>query len=434
MDQHEAEGSDQHLYYLCHNTDFQDLRLRARSLKKDNYISPGNKILHEIRCAREKHHRASQYARSAHVPMTLPFPVGQPGGRDQPLWHILDCFNKSTALYIFDSRQLFPYIGAMGIDVWLYRQWFRPFRSNIELGRYIAKVFAVEYDPRSVNPGSDLDKLIALHCNVCEQSKRIADTTAQHDPFTQAPVDSVQGPLRAESWKPQCFNFKDRELMQKDWRETHILQPLFRALFMVLVVPEDGDWKPWLVDGVMDVANLKVRLVKSGSTNGLSAPISFSPLAGVALDDSYRYDSPTITTTLAEATRFIMDLETREMMTFGMLPDITSISTSTIDYWMPKEGRLTYALELGWDRRRDGSLFHVPKMSSQWVSQRVFGQVRPWMGEGAHLNLVLAQKMVQRMLVYEQYPYIRPEEFAPGKDGVPEWPRPDDPSTWCYHE
>ncbi|KAI1378699.1 hypothetical protein F4677DRAFT_376163 [Hypoxylon crocopeplum] len=381
--------------------DFKRLRLANNYAKESQRTTAREKILHQVRCAREYRHRAFQYARSAHTPMTVNFSVCQPAGKPD-LWHALDCFNKSTALYIFDSHQLFPYKGAMAIDVWLYRRWFRPYITDIEFNRYFAKVFAVQYDARSSHKIHNVDELIALHCNVCEQSSRAADAAGQRD-STQSPIEPTKGPLRLKQWDFSCSTYSEKELVRKDWRRTHILQPLFRAVFMVLV-PNPHPWKPWLVDRVKDVAKLKVQLVLTDHTEGLSGPIEFpSSLMDYKLAASDGPGYRTVTTTFERATDFIMQLEQREMAAFGIQPEIRRLDPESTRFWQCEAEWLEHARRLGWDEERDGALDKVSERSSTWLDSRRFPL---WTGDGAEEALTLAQKMVERTRAYSIYPHL----------------------------
>ncbi|KAJ2986313.1 hypothetical protein NUW58_g5088 [Xylaria curta] len=162
-----------------------------------------------------------------------------------------------------------------------------------------------------------------------------------------------------------------------DWQHTTIIQPLFRALFMVLVYPDklmipteprDMSWVP----------NAKVQLILTGITEGLSAPISFDELREYSIGTSYTSGGQTITTTLSIATEFILHLEQREIAAFGIQPNTCSLPADAL---RPRLLEIREkAKKLGWVEERDGSLDDLSPRSSEWVDRTIFPT---WLGDGA---------------------------------------------------
>lgn len=80
---------------------------------------------------------------------------------------------------------------------------------------------------------------------------------------------------------------------------------------MLIVEPiHIGSKDPW------DLGSLPTRLVRTGVTSGLSAPISFASLLENPTIISNLYEIEVVHTTLAKATHFIMQLEQGESLAF----------------------------------------------------------------------------------------------------------------------
>ncbi|KAI0438477.1 hypothetical protein F4803DRAFT_565233 [Xylaria telfairii] len=133
----------------------------------DPKIRPRDKILLRMRTDAE-----------AYTPSTITFPSGQINSQVKKA--ALGCYNTIIALYCFDDRQQFPYILAMDIEDWLWRQWFRPYIPDIDVWRTFVKIFAVRYDVKGYRGSEaqrDLDGLISPHCNILLNRVRIWDQT-----------------------------------------------------------------------------------------------------------------------------------------------------------------------------------------------------------------------------------------------------------------
>ncbi|KAI0440280.1 hypothetical protein F4803DRAFT_577935 [Xylaria telfairii] len=152
--------------YKCYFKAWRDVGIReetalrkemSRAMINPN-ISPRDKILLQLRTEAEG--RIRQYASSA-CPCTIDFPSGRPPCYAGPRAAI-GCLNTTTALYIFDGRQQFPYDRARDLEIWLWRKRFKPYTTDIELDRSFVQIFAVEYETLDVRVGS----LISLHCRV----------------------------------------------------------------------------------------------------------------------------------------------------------------------------------------------------------------------------------------------------------------------------
>ncbi|KAK5635202.1 hypothetical protein RRF57_010914 [Xylaria bambusicola] len=162
---------------------------------------------------------------------------------------------------------------------------------------------------------------------------------------------------------------------EKYWRHTLLMQPLFRAVFMVLILPNTKELKP---RGIKWIAGVQVRLTLTGITEGLSAPISFEEIREYSTEN-YKPGDQTIATTLGIATKFILQLEQREIDAFGIRPDLCRLIADNIIPPRILEYR-EKAKRLGWVEERDGRLDELSPRSSEWVDRIIFPR---WFGNGA---------------------------------------------------
>ncbi|KAI1422834.1 hypothetical protein F5Y12DRAFT_760874 [Xylaria sp. FL1777] len=253
----------------------------------------------------------------------------------------------------------------MDMEIWFWRQWFCPYTTDIELGRSFVQIFALEYETSSIK-GSDIqsDSLIFLHCDICEQLERFKEAVYTSKSPNSPP--SMSGPLRDLPW-PTSHDKNER-------CGYRYVQPLFRALFMVLVHPKE-QLPPWPKD-IRWVAQAQVQPILMGATDGLSALICFDEIREYSTGDSYTPGSQTITTTLAIATKFVLRLEQLEVAAFDVQPNIFSLSPTSS--YLLEHGE--EAGKLGWVEERDGSLDDLSPRSSEWVDRTLFPK---WLGRGA---------------------------------------------------
>ncbi|KAI0183608.1 hypothetical protein EV127DRAFT_489483 [Xylaria flabelliformis] len=332
-------------------------------------IQPRDKILLRMRTDAEGDTRILQYSRSAYTPRNVGFPSGQVESRNAESV-ARSCFNTTIGLYILDDWQQFPYNRALALEAWLWRQWFRPYSTDIEAERTFVQIFAAKYDEKGYR-GSEaqLDDLISVHCNVCEQSERLRDIACLEAGPDLLPL--MNGPLRGPHWG----HINARVAKDEYWRHTLLMQPLFRAIFMVLTPPDTTIPRP---RGIKWIADVQVRLILTGITEGLSAPISLEEIREYSKGAPYMSGDQTIITTLEVATKFILRLEQREVDAFGIRPNLCRLITDISPPWI-----LEYrekAKLLGWVEERDGRLDELSPRSSEWVDRTVFPK---WLGNGA---------------------------------------------------
>ncbi|OTA95214.1 hypothetical protein M434DRAFT_380814 [Hypoxylon sp. CO27-5] len=325
-----------------------------------------------MRANEESSRRFSEYHRSAYVPATLPYHFGT-----SPLYSTVatKCLwaslNTTIALYIFDKRQNFPYVPAMDIEAWLWRQWFKPYESNIAL-HYFSSIFAVEYNVNLADRKFRPEKLAAFHCNTYEQAQRVKDTVVPEGE-KDASTPAVHGPLRSQPWPVYQSDFDGHRRLASS-----TIQPLYRALFIALFCPQKNIHDLRMPEEIPEV---EVQLVLTGITEGLSAPISLEELRDDALDGSYHPGATAIKTSLGAAVRFIMGLEQREIAASGgiLQPDVAKL------HWW--DWHRVEAKKLGWIEERDGNLDDLSPRSFEWVDRNIF---KKWVGAGAIRTLQFA--------------------------------------------
>lgn len=277
---------------------------------------------------------------------------------------IIDCHNKSTAIYLFDpQRQASHLVNGIWkfVDIWLYRQWFRPYESDIEHGRYVAKSMSLVWDAETGKP--TITDLVAFHTNLCQD--------LSNDIFTRLPPEVLDTKLIAGSKAVEKWP-SGREDLLATLSQRYVLQPLFQAVFIVMdqtLGPTEGPLTS------NDIGDIPVSLMLTGCTKGLSGPISFDSLYrnGYVLSALSNSASTVdgVRVTLKNAIQFIIDLENREKAVFGLRP-----SPSLLDDSVELENE---ARRLGWDSSTHGEL-PLDQPTSTWVDK---GKYREWTGQGA---------------------------------------------------
>ncbi|KAL7960277.1 hypothetical protein V8C34DRAFT_312811 [Trichoderma compactum] len=152
---------------------------------------------------------------------------------------------------------------------YIYRRWFRPYRSEIDFCASSATVIAK----------FEAQRIIEVEKRAATQNRYI-------------------------------FSWSSPENL-----DPYILQPLFRAL--VLIVSDEKYNK----EPSTAVGNLPVYLARTGVEEELSAPISFEPLAAKII--SHVEPGRVVQVTLETAIDFVIGLEAREAAAFGLRPDPT---------------------------------------------------------------------------------------------------------------
>ena len=315
-----------------------------------------HEILQDLRSKQEYHHRESLYVHSA----MHPFQPHMKSPQDLPEFSLqtaIEFCNKTAPIYILrhDSPQYVSYL-LVAIHNYIYRHWFRPYRSEIEYGQFLAKLFA----PRSLPPVNttslgalaDLAQdLTSAICTKVEQVQHLAQQLIGHD-LDEQEEKLGTGPIGREI---------DQFILDQEF---FVLQPLFRAIAIVVCNSSLDIESP-------SIPQLSVVIVRTGIEDGLSAPITFDSIADKITKslDSASGEARAVQTTLETATTFLMELEQREIAAFGMRPDpVTSTKGLESGYLLGRDELLRRARRLGWTD--DMGLLEGP--SSNWVDETLY--------------------------------------------------------------
>ncbi|KAF5964108.1 hypothetical protein FBULB1_12972 [Fusarium bulbicola] len=259
------------------------------------------------------------------------------------------------------------------LDVWLYRHWFKPYESDIEHGRYIAKSIYFRHHTADIEP---------TLTDISEFHHRLVQSLSP-DAFKSVTSQMLQElrivPFRTTAGQPQEEPFATLS-------KSHKVPPLFKSLFIVVHQTQVSRTERFTVE---ETDNIPVTLVQSGSMEGLKYPISFHSLhrnGGVLSEHNPSGNSVcSVRTNVKSAIRFVLDLEKREERFWGTKP--RPLADSSVD--VEKEAR-----ELGWDDATHGKL-PLDQPSPTWVNRREYPD---WTGPGAlhHLRLVRVMMHLRR--------------------------------------
>jgi len=189
---------------------------------------------------------------------------------------------------------------AHAVHNYLYRRWFRPYRSEIQHERFLCKMIAPG-DLPGIDPGpcpsqTTLDALLSMNKALCANVDKLRTLYEEKD------KTHPKQPLRPGI---------DKEFL--DDHEWYQIQHLFRALLIVINTDSHQG------EDSSDVGTMKVCLVRTGIEDNLSAPITFDSIAEKSTKLGGSADA--VMTTLETAADFVMALEARETAAFGLRPD-----------------------------------------------------------------------------------------------------------------
>ncbi|KHO11291.1 hypothetical protein MAA_11106 [Metarhizium robertsii ARSEF 23] len=197
----------------------------------------------------------------------------------------------------------------MVLHNYVYRRWFRPYQSEIDHMRFICKPIEPRDLPEeSVPSRSTITTLISLNKAICDKTER-----RRH----------VYRLIRHRA-RRDGVDYKN-----------HILQPLFRALLVIICS------KGYNKEDSKHIGPLPVVLVSTGIEDGLSAPIKFDSIKDKILGYVEGMNRKAVETTLEVAVDFVMGLEAREVEVFGLQPDpvlVWRAHPSVIEMWEKLEG------------------------------------------------------------------------------------------------
>ncbi|KAL7794874.1 hypothetical protein V8C43DRAFT_321643 [Trichoderma afarasin] len=364
---------------------------------------PPHAILHYLRGLQEGKHRYLTHGRS-----TDPRWIYQPNISDlaymaaeMTLQEANDCCNKAAPLYIFSAkRTIYPSLFVQVLHNYLYHKWFIPYKSEIEYLQFITKTFLPELLPDDLQPGPLVDLAIPVHAAICARAQEARDAVKELEPPYPLQPIPPKGPKKWGHYKYACIDQIVRD------QEFFLLRPLFRAIMIIIRLEEYNDEN-------LDIRQLPVLLVWTGIEEGLSAPISFEPIAHKIKTVIQRTNSSeaVVQVTLETAVDFVLSMDKREIAAFGHQPDPVLSTRNLGDGGLYGLSILTRAQEIGWgDEELRGP-------SSKWVDAEKYPE---WSGDGAHEDDMIRRK---ENLVRE--------DFCMSKDFLR--PQPEDNSRGKKH-
>lgn len=273
-------------------------------------------------------------------------------------------WNKSFPVYNIGGDKVMRHLLEILLVVlhrYLYRRWFRPYRSNIEHDQFIAKVMTIHGQADTHDDALLVRLATSMNKAVC----------ARVDETWHAADEAARDPSPETSTCVEALGFMG--MGRLGHLKYYSLRPLFRAVIIVIRGRDYGNCKR-----ISKIEQMPVMVILTGHTAGLSAPISFDQMADKADVVEYE-DGQAASTTLETAVNFMMALEAREEAAFGEQPDPVA-STAYPDgpdlyneMWFP-----AYAREMGWGGWDEHPVFTGP--SSRWVSLVKYPN---WTGHGA---------------------------------------------------
>jgi hypothetical protein len=226
----------------------------------------------------------------------------------------VDTCNKSVPVYIIKDNQWC--LLSIVLHNYIYRRWFRPYRSEIERQRFICKFIAPQDLPNEALPSqSTINSIVSMNGAIC------AEVEARHHAYEQLALGNEE-----TGWIMGLSRLKDHKF--------HVLQPLFRALLIII------SSKNYNNEDSKTIGKLPVFLVRTGIEDGLSAPITFEPIMD-KIHGSLGATKSTIKVTLETAIGFVLDLEAREAAVFALQPDPAAAwnpNRFTTDCWRHLQG------------------------------------------------------------------------------------------------
>ncbi|KAI4599428.1 hypothetical protein KJ359_001870 [Pestalotiopsis sp. 9143b] len=351
-------------------------------------MTAGQRLLFQLRTCEEGLQRDSQFLPLVRDLPPLVLPISRPSSLSnrQRGSDMVSCYNKTTAFYVIDPFESDTRMRTLPIDTWLFRKWFRPYKTDISYGNYFAKILPVTTEQRSMD--IDTKDLIDLHFNVCEQSQRYVESTFM---LHQDRYQSQHFPLHGSAWS--LYDGKNDERIDGDFfLRSAVLKPLFRALFVVVI-----DYRRATeIKSLEDVGDLKVRIVLTGVTDGLSAPIDFDSIS--SSDPEYFPGLNEISTTMNIAYNFISFLEHRESMAHGSLQNHLELTD---------DDRVRYAEILLKKVATDGQYPPATALSDREVASAILrpshtwvdtDKVPFWCGKGAEATLQYTELGIRSIL------------------------------------
>ncbi|CVK87799.1 uncharacterized protein FMAN_05351 [Fusarium mangiferae] len=295
-----------------------------------------HEILHHLRGFLEQNHRLA-----IHTQHYNSFDVKEI--RDLDKHQALRFRNKTVLIYVLKGGGIGG-LWELVLHNYLYRRWFQPYLSDIDHGECIAMVMKPIDQPRTSNDHDAVSHVLDVHSMI---NRRLDSIEHETPPF-------------------------------------YTTRPLFRAFFIAIPGRNWGGCA-----ALENIASLKVLIVLTGETKGLSAPISFASIADKSKARTLN-GLEAVETNLETAVDFLMELEHREEDVFGLQPDPVAASRGMCPFtqeplheWVQDRAR-----RLGW---KGGEIVGP---SSRWVDMNMY---IAWTGFGAQVDAVMMNNRVRVM-------------------------------------
>ncbi|RKL25238.1 hypothetical protein BFJ70_g12285 [Fusarium oxysporum] len=256
--------------------------------------------------------------------------------------HAEDCCNKNVPKYMIPGQSRLGNLLPYALHNWLYHKWYRLYRSDIEYGQFIAKLFV------SCSPPMDTPT-VSLVGQINDLNARICSKVASIQKYVQTcPIGERFSPTQT---------FRDERF--------YVMQPLFKAVTIILL-NDEYDVR------MVDVGKMPALLTLTGEEDGLSQQLSFKSISDKVED----FISETIVLVrLNTAIKFVVAQQEREVALYGPQPDPVE-STKELENGTccnMQEVR-EFANQLGWT----GEPLQGP--SSTWLDPEIYTE---WLGNGA---------------------------------------------------
>lgn len=218
----------------------------------------------------------------------------------------------------------------------------------------MAKTFLAQLLPSDLQPGPLADFATSVNDVICTKARATHDAIRRLDPnkIDYNPEELLDLNLPAD-WLG-CEGLRLPKILFHSPKK-FILQPLFKAIIISIRLET--------FNKDTELSQLPVLLVLTGIEEGLSAPISFDPIAHKI---SSLVHSPggkiAAQVTLETAVEFVMSLESREVAAFGYQPSPAVSSQELDDFRSSGIYIMDEARMIGWG---DEPLVGP---SSQWVA------------------------------------------------------------------
>ncbi|KAF5228858.1 hypothetical protein FAUST_10832 [Fusarium austroamericanum] len=239
------------------------------------------------------------------------------------------------------------------VDIWMYRQWFEPYKSDIDFERYIARTTLLRWKKDSQKPS--LNEINKFHKGLCHD---LTDGMLR-----DMPSESVDY-LKRRHLDTQNGTFETEEDIIAAFKEIYVVQPTLPSFFIVMQNTHGFKEGPFSAD---DVGSIPVHIVCTECRNEFHNRETPSDTLGPCCS---------IQTTLKSAIHFITNLERKQPAVKKTLPSRLKNRAirgyDTVD--IKKEAEV-----MGWKTEQHGK-HPLDQPCSTWVDRSRYIE---WTGPGA---------------------------------------------------